>query len=101
MRPNSQALKRKLPHDTEREFGGTLGAICIPIFLPLTVLFLICVSRSPEASVLQWPPPLPSKDQLWDPVAPMLLLGWITLHALLYFMPLGKVGHIHRTLNIL
>lgn len=25
MRPNSQALKHKLSHDSEREFGGTLG----------------------------------------------------------------------------
>lgn len=25
MRPNSQALKHKSSHDTEREFGGTLG----------------------------------------------------------------------------
>uniref|UniRef100_A0A3B4UUZ9 Delta(14)-sterol reductase TM7SF2 n=1 Tax=Seriola dumerili TaxID=41447 RepID=A0A3B4UUZ9_SERDU len=91
MRPNSQAAKHRSSHDTEREFGGTLGAVCIPIFLPLTVLFLICVSRSPEASVLQWPPPLPSADQLWEPLAPVLLLGWIGLHALLYLTPVGKV----------
>ncbi|TNN82774.1 Lamin-B receptor [Liparis tanakae] len=90
MRPNSQALRSS--HDTEREFGGALGALCIPISLPLTVLFLIGVSRSPEASVFQWPPPLPSTDQLWDPLAPVLLLGWIALHALLYVMPLGKVS---------
>ena len=72
------------------------GAICIPIFLPLTVLFLICVSRSPEASVLQWPPPLPSTDQLWDRLAPVVLLSWIALHALLYLMPLGKVRRVHK-----
>uniref|UniRef100_A0A1A8F0U1 Delta(14)-sterol reductase TM7SF2 n=1 Tax=Nothobranchius korthausae TaxID=1143690 RepID=A0A1A8F0U1_9TELE len=92
MGPNSKALKQKLSQDTEREFGGTLGAVCIPFFLPLTVLFLICVSRSPEASVLQWPPQLPSTDQLWDPLAPVILLGWIGLHTLLYFMPFGKVS---------
>uniref|UniRef100_A0A3Q4HH35 Delta(14)-sterol reductase TM7SF2 n=1 Tax=Neolamprologus brichardi TaxID=32507 RepID=A0A3Q4HH35_NEOBR len=93
MRPNSQALKHKLSHDSEREFGGTLGAVCIPIFLPLTVLFLISLSRSPEASLFQWPPPLPSADQLWDPLAPVLLLGWFALHAVIYLMPLGKVRH--------
>ncbi|KAE8287943.1 Delta(14)-sterol reductase [Larimichthys crocea] len=92
MRPNSQELKRKSSHDTEREFGGTLGAIGIPIFLPLTVLFLISTSRSPEASVLQWPPSLPSTDQLWDPLALVVLLCWIALHALLYLTPLGKVS---------
>uniref|UniRef100_A0AAX7TUB0 Delta(14)-sterol reductase TM7SF2 n=1 Tax=Astatotilapia calliptera TaxID=8154 RepID=A0AAX7TUB0_ASTCA len=100
MRPNSQALKHKLSHDSEREFGGTLGAVCIPIFLPLTVLFLICLSRSPEASLFQWPPPLPSADQLWDPLAPVLLLGWFALHAVIYLMPLGKVRHVHQTNSI-
>ncbi|XP_010779836.1 delta(14)-sterol reductase-like [Notothenia coriiceps] len=92
MKRNSQGLKQRPSHDTEREFGGTLGALCIPILLPLTVMFLICVSRSPEASLLQWPPALPSTDQLWDPLAPVLLLGWISLHALLYVLPLGKVS---------
>lgn len=72
------------------------GAVCIPIFLPLTVLFLICLSRSPEASLFQWPPPLPSADQLWDPLAPVLLLGWFALHAVIYLMPLGKVRHVHQ-----
>lgn len=27
MRPNSQGLKHKSSHDTEREFGGTLGEL--------------------------------------------------------------------------
>lgn len=72
------------------------GAVCIPVFLPLTVLFLICVSQSPEASILQWPPCLPSADQLWDPLAPILLLGWIGLHALLYLLPLGKVWNVYK-----
>ncbi|XP_068457066.1 delta(14)-sterol reductase TM7SF2 [Clinocottus analis] len=92
MKPNSPALKHRTSHDTEREFGGALGALCIPVSLPLTVLFLMAASRSPEAGVLQWPPALPSRDQLWDPAAPVLLLGWIALHALLYLMPLGKVS---------
>lgn len=67
------------------------GAVFIPTLLPLTVLFLISVSRSSEASVLRWPPPLPSAEQLWHPLAPVLLLGWLSLHILLYFMPFGKV----------
>ncbi|XP_003971109.1 delta(14)-sterol reductase [Takifugu rubripes] len=92
MKPTIQALKNKTSHDAQREFGGTLGALFIPTLLPLTVLFLTSVSRSSEASVLCWPPPLPSAEQLWDPLAPVLLLGWISLHVVLYFMPLGKVS---------
>lgn len=70
------------------------GAVCIPLLLPLTVLLLIGVSRSPTASLFQWPPAFPSPDQLWHPLAPVLLLGWIGLHAALYFLPLGKVYNI-------
>ncbi|XP_013871901.1 delta(14)-sterol reductase TM7SF2 [Austrofundulus limnaeus] len=92
MGPNSKTLKHKLSHDSELEFGGTLGAVFIPILLPLTVLFLIGTSRSPEASVFQWPPQLPSTEQLWDPLAPVVLLGWIGLQAILYLMPFGKVS---------
>ncbi|XP_061608699.1 delta(14)-sterol reductase TM7SF2 isoform X5 [Phyllopteryx taeniolatus] len=68
------------------------GAVCIAVFLPSTVLFLICVSRSPDAALLRWPPPWPSLDQLWDPLAPLLLLSWIALHAFLYLLPFGKVS---------
>ena len=65
--------------------------MCIPVFLPLTVLLLIAVSRSPSASLFQWPPPVPSTEQLWHPQALTLLLGWVGLHAALYLLPLGKV----------
>ncbi|XP_061105061.1 delta(14)-sterol reductase TM7SF2 [Conger conger] len=84
--------KQRSTHTTEREFGGTLGATCIPVFLPLTVLYLLSVCRSPEASVLQWPPPLPHTSQLWHPSAPMLLLGWLALQSFLYMLPVGKLA---------
>lgn len=92
MGSKSQSVKQRSSSTTERDFGGTLGATCIPIFLPLTVLYLISVVRSPAASVLQWPPPLPPTGHLWAPVAPALLLGWITLHVFLYLLPCGKVS---------
>lgn len=93
MKQSSQSTKRRSSsHTTEREFGGTLGATCIPIFLPLLVLFLLSISRSPGASVLQWPPQLPPTSALWDPLAPTMLLGWFSLHIFLYLLPLGKVS---------
>ncbi|KAG7282717.1 hypothetical protein CRUP_017643 [Coryphaenoides rupestris] len=80
MKQSSQSTKRRSSQTSEREFGGTLGATCIPIFLPLLVLYLLSISRSPGASVLQWPPRLPPTSALWDPLAPALLLGWFSLH---------------------
>uniref|UniRef100_A0A672QGJ8 Uncharacterized protein n=1 Tax=Sinocyclocheilus grahami TaxID=75366 RepID=A0A672QGJ8_SINGR len=87
MKPN----KHKATRSAEKEFGGALGATCIPVFLPLTVLYLLSVCRSPAASVLQWPPPLPPPAQLWDPLATVLVVGWITLQSFLYLLPIGKV----------
>ncbi|KAL2095266.1 hypothetical protein ACEWY4_009985 [Coilia grayii] len=84
--------KHKPHRTTEREFGGVLGATCIPVFLPLTVLYLLSVCRSPTASVLQWPPPLPHATFLWDPVAPAIVLGWVALQSFLYLLPAGKVS---------
>ncbi|XP_061659646.1 delta(14)-sterol reductase TM7SF2 isoform X2 [Syngnathoides biaculeatus] len=91
MRSKCQAASGKSVHGAEKEFGGTLGAVCITTFLPLTLLSLVCGSRSPDGALLRWPPPLPSPEQLWDPRAPPLLLSWIALHAFLYSLPLGKV----------
>lgn len=85
--------KQKSPRTTEREFGGILGATCIPIFLPLTVLYLLSVCRSPQATVLVWPPPLPHTDFLWDPVAGAITVGWIGLQSFLYLLPVGKVAN--------
>ncbi|KTG38994.1 hypothetical protein cypCar_00003972 [Cyprinus carpio] len=68
------------------------GATCIPVFLPLTVLYLLSVCLSPAASVLQWPPPLPPTAHLWDPLAAVLIVGWITLQSFLYLLPIGKVS---------
>uniref|UniRef100_A0A673I5I1 Delta(14)-sterol reductase TM7SF2 n=1 Tax=Sinocyclocheilus rhinocerous TaxID=307959 RepID=A0A673I5I1_9TELE len=82
MKPN----KHKATHSAEKEFGGALGATCIPVFLPLTVLYLLSVCRSPAASVLQWPPHLPPAAQLWDPLAAVLVVGWITLQSFLYLL---------------
>lgn len=70
------------------------GATCIPVFLPLTVLYLLSVCRSPAASVLQWPPPLTPAAQLWDPLAVVVIVGWITLQSFLYLLPIGKVRYI-------
>ncbi|KPP64918.1 delta(14)-sterol reductase-like [Scleropages formosus] len=75
----------------QREFGGTLGATCIPIFLPLIVLYLLCVSHTPGGALLQWPPPLPPAALLRDPAAIAMVLGWMALQIFLYLLPVGKV----------
>ncbi|KAL7848530.1 hypothetical protein AOLI_G00232480 [Acnodon oligacanthus] len=84
--------KHKTAQHTEMEFGGTLGAACIPVFLPLMVLYLLSVCRTPGGALLQWPPPLPHSTFLWDPVAAAIMVGWIGLQSALYLLPVGKVS---------
>lgn len=83
--------KHKVPRTTELEFGGTLGALCLPVLLPLTVLYLLLSCRTPDASLLP-PPPLPPPAQLWLPETLLLLLGWGALQGGLYLLPIGKVA---------
>uniref|UniRef100_A0A673AVH5 Delta(14)-sterol reductase TM7SF2 n=1 Tax=Sphaeramia orbicularis TaxID=375764 RepID=A0A673AVH5_9TELE len=60
---------------------------CQGLFVCLFVCLSVCLFVCPL-----WPPALPSSDQLWDPLAPVVLLGWMGLHILLYFLPVGKVS---------
>ncbi|KAG9263228.1 delta(14)-sterol reductase [Astyanax mexicanus] len=84
--------KHKPAQLTEMEFGGILGATCIPVFLPLTVLYLLSVCRTPSGALLQWPPPLPHPAFLWDPLAAVIITGWIGLQSALYQFPVGRVS---------
>ncbi|XP_026767871.3 delta(14)-sterol reductase TM7SF2 isoform X1 [Pangasianodon hypophthalmus] len=84
--------KHKAPHTTDTEFGGAIGAACLIVLLPLTVLFLLSVCVSAEGAVLRWPPPLPPHSDLYDPRAVFIIAVWISAHILLYMLPVGKVS---------
>lgn len=67
------------------------GAAVLPALLPSTVLYLLLVCRTEQASLFSLPLPLPSLPSLWDPQDLALVLGWIGLQAALYVLPTGKV----------
>lgn len=60
-------------------------------FMPATVFYLLLTCRTEQASVLNFPPPLPPMSSLWNPHTFLLLLGWVGLQAALYMLPMGKV----------
>lgn len=68
------------------------GAACLPVFLPLTVLYLLSVCRTPDGALLRWPPSLPNPASLWDPHTAAILTGWLGLQSALYLLPVGKVS---------
>ncbi|KAM5138675.1 delta(14)-sterol reductase TM7SF2 isoform 1-T1 [Mantella aurantiaca] len=85
------ADKIKTPRTKELEFGGFLGVLSLIFVLPGAVFFLLFTCNTKDASVLRLPGLLPSLESLWNPFALVLLLGWVSLQALLYMLPMGTV----------
>lgn len=79
------------PKTTELEFGGRIGAFFMLLLLPATVLCLLLMVNQEDASLLSFPPPLPSLDALWDGHALAIVSLWFLFQALLYILPIGKV----------
>lgn len=68
------------------------GAYFWLLFLPAWVLFVILQVNLADPSLSNAPPPLPPLHTLWDPQALGLVLLWVAFQALLYILPIGKVG---------
>ncbi|XP_041035859.1 delta(14)-sterol reductase TM7SF2 isoform X2 [Carcharodon carcharias] len=83
--------KSKMHRTTVLEFGGPLGALLLPMLLPCTLLYLLLACRTQDASVFKVPSALPTPSELWDLDMFLLVLGWFSLQAVLYMLPLGKV----------
>ncbi|XP_037761331.1 delta(14)-sterol reductase TM7SF2 isoform X1 [Chelonia mydas] len=81
----------KIPRTKELEFGGPLGAMILIFLMPATVFYLLLTCRTEQASVLNFPPPLPPLSTLWSPHTFLLLLAWVGFQAALYMLPMGKV----------
>ncbi|XP_054847022.1 delta(14)-sterol reductase TM7SF2 isoform X2 [Eublepharis macularius] len=83
--------RHKIPRTKELEFGGVLGAAFLLILLPATVFCLLLTCKSEQASLLDFPLPLPTLRSLWNPQDFALVLAWVGLQAFLYMLPTGKV----------
>ncbi|KAM8938904.1 delta(14)-sterol reductase TM7SF2 isoform 2-T2 [Pelodytes ibericus] len=85
------ADKNKMPRTREFEFGGPIGSSLLIFVIPATVLYLLVTCNTKDASVLRLPGPLPPLESLWDCFAVKIVLVWISLQAVLYMLPMGKV----------
>ncbi|KAJ7307499.1 hypothetical protein JRQ81_009522 [Phrynocephalus forsythii] len=81
----------KVPRMKELEFGGVLGTAVLILFLPATVVYLLLVCQTEQASLLSLPQTWPTLRSLWSPTDLALVLSWIGLQAGLYMLPMGKV----------
>ncbi|KAM6354982.1 delta(14)-sterol reductase LBR isoform 2-T5 [Podargus strigoides] len=75
----------------ELEFGGRIGTFMMMLFLPATVLYLLLLCKQDDPSLMNFPPPLPALESLWEPRVFGVFLLWFFLQALFYLLPVGKV----------
>ncbi|XP_040852810.1 delta(14)-sterol reductase LBR-like isoform X2 [Ochotona curzoniae] len=75
----------------DQEFGGAPGAFFIMIGLPVFLFLLLLMCKQDEPSLLNFPPPLPALDALWETRVFGIYLLWFFVQALFYLLPIGKV----------
>ncbi|NXX81915.1 LBR protein, partial [Urocolius indicus] len=75
----------------ELEFGGRIGTFTLIFFLPATVFYLLLMCKQEDPSLMNFPPPLPALESLWEARVFGVFLLWFFLQALFYLLPVGKV----------
>lgn len=68
------------------------GAFFIMIGLPVFLFLLLLMCKQDEPSLLNFPPPLPALDALWETRVFGIYLLWFFVQALFYLLPIGKVS---------
>ncbi|KGL85428.1 Lamin-B receptor [Tinamus guttatus] len=79
------------PKTKELEFGGRIGTFMLILFLPAMVMYLLLMCKQDDPSLLNFPPPLPAWESLWETKVFGIILLWFFLQALFYLLPIGKV----------
>ncbi|XP_041491410.1 delta(14)-sterol reductase LBR [Microtus oregoni] len=86
-----ETFKVTTPQRKDLEFGGAPGAVLIMLGLPACLLLLLLQCRQKDPSLLSFPPPLPTLDELWETRVCGIYLLWFFVQALFYLLPIGKV----------
>ncbi|KAK2531956.1 Lbr [Columba guinea] len=73
------------------EFGGRIGTFTLIFFLPAAVFYLLLMCKQDDPSLMNFPPPLPPLESLWEARVFGVFLLWFFLQALFYLLPVGKV----------
>ncbi|GAB5583314.1 delta(14)-sterol reductase LBR [Prionailurus iriomotensis] len=73
------------------EFGGVPGVLLIMLGLPACLCLLLLMCKQKEPSLLNFPPPLPAWQDLWETRVFGVYILWFLMQALFYLLPVGKV----------
>ncbi|KAK7907559.1 hypothetical protein WMY93_016171 [Mugilogobius chulae] len=77
---------------TSLDFGGKIGAYFWLLFLPAWVFYLLLQVDRDDPSLMNFPPPLPPLESLWDLQAFGIVVLWMLFQGLLYILPIGKLS---------
>lgn len=78
------------PRTRRYEFCGPLGALCMMLGLPATVVGLYVFCNASSCSLLRYPS-LPTYPQLYHSLAFPIVVAWFVFHMLIYLSPLGRI----------
>ncbi|KFR12933.1 Lamin-B receptor [Opisthocomus hoazin] len=87
----TKTIEKTSSKTKELEFGGRIGTFALILFLPATVLHLLTMCEQDDPSLLNFPPPLPALENIWEARVFGIFLLWFFLQALFYLLPIGKV----------
>lgn len=69
------------------------GTFVLIFFLPATVFYLLLMCEQDDPSLMNFPPPMPALESLWEARVFGVFLLWFFLQALFYLLPIGKVSY--------
>ena len=73
------------------EFMGPVGTFFMTLMLPTVVFSLYALCNKYQCALAK-PYRLPEWQQLWHPLAYLLVLGWFLFQVILYALPLGYIA---------
>ena len=68
------------------------GVLLIMLGLPACLCLLLLMCKQKEPSLLNFPPPLPAWQDLWETRVFGVYILWFLMQALFYLLPVGKVS---------
>uniref|UniRef100_A0A8C2T405 Delta(14)-sterol reductase LBR n=1 Tax=Coturnix japonica TaxID=93934 RepID=A0A8C2T405_COTJA len=71
--------------------GRARWTFVLMFLLPATVLYLLLMCKQDDPSLMNFPPPLPALESLWEAKVFGVFLLWFFFQALFYLLPIGKV----------
>ncbi|NXK13516.1 LBR protein, partial [Herpetotheres cachinnans] len=86
-----KTIEKAASKTKELEFGGRIGTFVLIFFLPAAVFYLLLMCRQDDPSLMNFPPPLPALESLWEARVFGVFLLWFFLQALFSLLPIGKI----------